>query len=72
MEISDRLVQVKNSAKVGEDFPTYTSSEIVFLFGDVMRPVGLILNHDGPSECFVLFLTTAPMQEIYSLSENPL
>ena len=71
MEISDRLVQVKSSAKVEEDFLTYSPSEIVFLFGDVIRPVGLILNHDDPSECFVLFPTTAPMQEIYSLSKNP-
>ena len=68
MEISDRLMQVKSSAKIEEDFLTYTPSEIVFLFGDVIRPVGLVLNHDDPSECFVLFPTAAPMQEIYSLS----
>ena len=71
MEISDRLVQVKSSANIEEDSLTYTPSEIVFLFGDVIRPVGLILNHDDPSECFVLFPTAAPMQEIYSLSEKP-
>ena len=68
MEISDRLVQVKSSTKVEEDF---LPGEIVFLLGDVIRPVGLILDHDVPSECFVLFPTAAPMQEIYSLSENP-
>ena len=71
MEISDRLVQVKSYAKVEEDLPTYTHSEIVFLFGDVITPVGLILNHDDPSECFVLFPTAAVMQKIYKLSENP-
>ena len=71
MEISDRLVQLKSSAKVEEDFLTYSPSQIVFLFGDVIRPVGLVLNHDDPSECFVLFPTAAPVQEIYSLSENP-
>ena len=71
MEIGDNLVQVKSSAMIEEDFLTYTPSEIVFLFGDVIRPVGLILNHDDPSECCVLFPTAAPMQEIYSLSENP-
>ena len=71
MEISDRLVQVKNSTKVEKDFLTYTPSEIVFLFGDVIRPVGLILNHNDPSECFVLFHTVTPMDEIYSFSENP-
>ena len=71
MEISDRLVQVKSTAKIEEDFLAYTPSEIVFLFVDVIRPVGLILNHDDLSECFVLFPTAAHMQEIYSLSENP-
>ena len=64
-------MQVKSSAKIEGDFLTYTPSEIVFLFGDVIRPVGLILNHDDPSECFVLFPAAAPMQEIYSQSENP-
>ena len=34
--------------------------------------MGLILNHDDPSECFVLFPIAAPMEEIYYLSENPL
>ena len=71
MEISDRLVQVKSSAKIEEDLLTYTPSEIVFLFGDVIRPVESILNHDDPSWVFVLFPTPAPMQEIYFLNENP-
>ena len=71
MEISNRLVQVKSSAKIEEDCLIYTPSEIVFLFGDVIRAVELILNHDDPSDCFVLFPTAAPMQKIYSLSENP-
>ena len=71
MELSDRLMQVKSSAKIEEDFLTYTPSEIVFLIGDVIRQVGLIFNVDDPSECFVLFPIAASMQEIYSLSENP-
>ena len=71
MEISVRLGQVKSSSKIEDDFLTYTPSEIVFLFGDVIQPVGLILKHDDPSESFVLFPTAAPMQKIYKLSENP-
>ena len=31
----------------------------------------MILNHADPSECFVLFPSAAPMQDIYSLNENP-
>ena len=33
--------------------------------------MGLILNHDDPSECFVLFPSAALMQDIYSLNESP-
>ena len=47
MELSERLVQVKSTAKE-EDLPEYTPDDIVFLFGDVIRPVGLILNHNDP------------------------
>ena len=42
-----------------------------FCLGDIIHPEGLILNHSDPSECFVLFSTTAPISEIYSLNEEP-
>ena len=29
------------------------------------------MNHSDPSECFVLFTTTAPITEIYGLNEEP-
>ena len=66
MELSERLVQVKSTAKE-EDLPEYTPDDIVFLFGDVIRPVGLILNHNDPTECHVLFPPAAPMQDIFNL-----
>ena len=43
----------------------------MFLFGDVIRPVGLVLNHNNPLECYVLFPLAAPMQEIARLVEDP-
>ena len=55
MELSERLVQVKSSVKLEKEFASYTQDDVVFLFGDVIRPVGLILNHMDPSECYVLF-----------------
>ena len=70
MDLTERLVQVKSSAKE-EDFLTYTASDILFLFGDIIGPVGLILKHADPSECFVLFPSAAPIQDIYSLNESP-
>ena len=70
MDLIERLVQVKSSAKE-EDFLAYTPDDILFLFGDITQPVELILNHSDPSECFVLFLSAAPIQDIYSLNESP-
>ena len=43
----------------------------MFLFGDIVRPVGLVLNSNNPVEYFVLFLPAAPMQEVIGLPENP-
>ena len=70
MTLSEWLVQVKSSAQLEEDLPTYTPDDIVFLFGDVIRPVGLILNCNDPNEHFVLFPPAPPMQEIFDLGEN--
>ena len=43
----------------------------MFLFGDVTIPLGLILNHNDPLECYVLFPPATSMQEIAKLTENP-
>ena len=53
MELSERLIQVKSTAKHKKDFPSFTQDDIVFLFGDMIRPVGLILNNNGPLEYYV-------------------
>ena len=71
MELRERLVQVKSTAKEEKDFPDYTPDDIVFLFGDVVRPVGLLLNNRDHTECYVLFPPTAPMQDIFNLGESP-
>ena len=63
-------MQVESTAKE-EELPEYTPDDIVFLFGDVIRPVGLILNHNYPTECHVLFPPAAPMSDIFKLTENP-
>ena len=64
MEPNERLVQVKSTAKEEKDFPDCTPDDIVFLFGDVVRPVGLILNHKDSTECYVLFPPTSSMQDV--------
>ena len=70
MELSERLIQVKSTAKYEKDFPSFTQDDIVFLFGDVTRPLGLILNNNDPLECYVLFPPGTPIQEIVKLTEN--
>ena len=70
MDLSKRLVYVKSSAKE-EDYPAFSPDDIIFLFGDITHPEGLILNHSDQSECFVPFAQTAPMSEIYGLNKEP-
>ena len=68
MELSERWIQVKTNAKHEKVFPSNTQDDVVFLFGDVIRPVGLILNHKNPLECYVLFPSTAPIHENNQIS----
>ena len=71
MDLSERLIQVKSTAKHEKDFPSFTQDDIVFLFGDVTRPLGLILNNNDSLECYVLFAPATPVQESVKLAENP-
>ena len=71
MELSERLIQVKSTARHEKDFPSFTQDDIVFLFGDVIRPLGLILNNKDPLECCVLFPPASPIQDIIKLPKNP-
>ena len=64
MDLSGRLVLLKSSAKE-EDYPTFTSEDVIFLFDDVAHPESVILNLSDPSECYVLFPSSAQMEEIY-------
>ena len=61
---------MKSSTKE-KDYPSFTPEDILFLFEDITHPEGLVLNHSDPSECFVLFFTTAPITEIYNLYDSP-
>ena len=67
MDLSGRLVLLKSSAKE-EDYPTFTSEDVIFLFDDVAHPESVILNLSDPSECYVLFPSSAQMEEIFNLN----
>ena len=61
---------LKSSAKE-EDYPTFTSEDVIFLFDEVDCPEGVILNLSDPSECYVLFPSSAEMEEIFNLNKEP-
>ena len=69
MDLSKRLVLIKSSAKE-EEYPAYTPEGVIFLFEEITHPEGVILNHSDPSECYVLFPSPAPMEEIYNLNKD--
>ena len=62
---------MRSTAKHKKDYPSFTQDDIVFLYGDVVRPVGLVLNKSDSLECFVIFPPAAPMQDVIDLSEQP-
>ena len=71
MKLSERVIQVRSTAQHEKDYPSFTQDDIVFLFGDVVRPVGLVLNKSDSLECFVIFLPAALMQNVIDLPEQP-
>ena len=70
MDLSKRIVLLKSSVKEGE-YPAFTSEDVIFLFEEVTCPVGMILNHADPTECYVLFPPLVQMDEIYNLNKDP-
>ena len=70
MDFSGRLVLLKSSAKE-EDYPTFTPEDVIFLFDEITHPEGVILNLSDPSECYVLFPSTAQMEDIFNLNKEP-
>ena len=69
MDLSDRLVLLKSSAKE-EDYPTFTTEDVIFWFEEVAHPEGVILNLSDPSECYVLFPSSTQMEEIFNLNKD--
>ena len=49
MELGDRLVHVRSTVKHEKpEKDLFTQDDIVFIFSDIVRPVGLILNNNDP------------------------
>ena len=72
MELSNRVVQVRSTLKPEvKEYPSFTPDDIGLLFSDTATPVGLILNHNDPRECFVIFPDPEYVPEILKLIDTP-
>ena len=72
MELSNRVVQVRSTLKPEvKEYPSFSPDDIGLLFGDIATPVGLILNHNDPRECFVIFSDPEYVAEIFKLIDTP-
>ena len=57
MDLSNRNVQVRSTLKPDvKEYPSFSPDDIGLLFGDIVTPTGLILNHNDPRECSKIFL----------------
>ena len=71
MELSNRVVQVRITLKPEEGFPSFSPDDIILLFGDIAKSVGVVLNHNNPSECFVIFPNSETVPDILKLTDMP-
>ena len=44
MEMSNRVVQVRSTLKPEEEFPSFSPDDIILLFGDIAKPVGVVIE----------------------------
>ena len=72
MDLSNRVVQVKSTLKPDvKEYPSFSPDDIGLLFGDLATPVGLILNHNNPRQCFVIFPDSEYVPDICKLFNTP-
>ena len=71
MELCNKVVQVKSTLKLEvKEYPTFTPDDIGLLIGDIAPPTGLILNHNDPRECYLIFPDSEYVPNILKLIEN--
>ena len=72
MDLSNRVVQVRSTLKPDvKEYPSCNPDDIRLLFGDLATPVGLVLNHNNPRECFVIFPDSEYVPDILRLANTP-
>ena len=70
MELSHRVVQIRSTLKP-EEFPSFSPDDIILLFGDISKAVGVVLNHNNPSKCYVIFPNYETVPDILKLADTP-
>ena len=72
MDLSNKAVQVRSTLKPDvKEYPSSSPDDIGLLFGDLATPVGLLLNHNNPRECFVIFSDPEYVPDIFKLVDTP-
>ena len=72
MDLSNRVVQVRSTLKPDvKEYPTFSPDDIGLLFGVLATPTGLILNHNDPRECYVIFPDPEYVTDTLKLIDTP-
>ena len=72
MDLSNGVVQVRSTLKPDvKEYPSFSPGDIGLLFSDLATPVGLVLNHNNPRECFVIFSDPEYVPDILKLVDTP-
>ena len=72
MELNNRVVLVRSTLKPDvEEYTSFSPDNVILLFGDVAKQVGLVLNHNNPMECFVIFPNSWVCAWILKLADTP-
>ena len=71
MELSNRVVQVRRTLRSEEEvLPSFSPEDIILPFGDLAKPVGLVLNQNNPSEGFVVFPNSESVTNILKVADT--
>ena len=68
MELSSRKIHIRIPVKENVSNPPFHTDDDTLLFADIEKLAGLTLNHNDPTECFVIFFTDGHITEVLKLT----
>ena len=69
MELSSRIIHIRISVEEAVTLYPFHPDDVILLFADLDRLVGLILNHSDHRECFVILSSDKFVSEMFKLAE---